>query len=301
MKTSAKAALVLLASLAIARFSPPLAALPQEPGKAVRPEPTGFEIMRPVDRAKRVGMMLDLRPRLAAMRRDAADKLKAAGLTPTSTQMGAVVRGKRFQPGRAKANHLLGQVANLVMPSLKAQAAAEVGSYGDIGYVIVDSWTDNDDATWEGTIWGHLNDIEGGFCFSFHLDTSASDADTPPRLVASYGGGFVTSARGVRGIKEEDIERFLGKLTRASLAAETISRSPLVPMVAGGCPCSGDGVGDCILRNVLGDSWQTCAAAAVGCGVSGPAWPECVAAACGSWLLVELVQEMWDWWWNCMT
>jgi hypothetical protein len=318
MKVVTKVALVLLVVLAISRLSPPLGADPsQEPQKAVLQVPTGVEIMRPADVKTRVDMMLNLRPRLAGMRRDSAKKLSAAGLATTSIQTGIVIRGQRQQPGELKANHLLGQMLDVVMPNVKAQAADDLEPSGEIGYLIIDSWDDRDDRTWEGTFWGYVPDIDGQFCFSFQMDTSVSDADTPPSLMASYGGGFSSFGRGFREITDKDVAHLLGRLTRALLHVKPASDTPLVPTAmveritasstsvppqTCGCELAGTGeLGDCFLENVLGDSWKACAVAGASCGLAGPLWPECVGLACGGWIAVELIEELWSWAWTCMT
>lgn len=303
-KAAVKIVVVAVVATAAARISPPVAALTSAPDLAAnRPlTASAFEAVKGQELGSRIARMLREQPRLVELRAASGAKLANVGLMPTEFQAGTVVRGLK-RVARARPQHLLGQLLDHAVPSLQAQE--NPAQMVDIGFIVADAWTDGDDSTWEGNYWGYLFEAEAAFSMSFQLSIPSSIDDGVPKLLQNWGGTMSHSRRGSVPISSDVFERGLGQIARASLIKDVMTAprsSGLLPDTTCACSLAGNPDGalaNCFIGNVLGDSWQTCAAAAIGCAFFGPGWVVCVSAACGGWMAVELVEEMASFAWNC--
>jgi hypothetical protein len=251
----------------------------------------------------RVSQLLSEQPGLAQKRAAASAKLSSMGLATTEIQMGLLLRGPK-RANLRKATHLLGQLTGLAVPALQAASPVPV-QLEDIGFIVADSWTDGDDSTWEGTFWGHFADIDTEFSLSFQVAIPAGSEDGPPTLVQNWGGTVSNQARGLVPISDDLVRRSMGLVTRTSLVTEPPPFS--LPTKASSntvCECSllggpSGAVSDCMLQNALGESWEACAVAAIGCAFGGPGWVVCVTGWCGGSIAVQLADELWDFGWRC--
>lgn len=286
----------------IARLSPPISALsPYEELEKPRVS-TGSSILAGMALDSRVDQVLQLRPGLSRHREEVATRLTNAGLQQTAIQTGMVILGPRRRPAAVSPRHLLAQIAGLVTPRLRAESVQT--ELEPLGLIVADGWTDGDDSTWEGAFWGYLEDIDATFHFAVQVKIPSTQEEGAPELLRNWGGKMTSGTRGTIQIGAEVVERSVAHLVRTSLARERAAESTLKVGIREGCACSLVGsdppaLSNCLIQNAIGESWEACAIAAIGCAVTGPAWVVCVTGWCGGTFAVQLADEMIDFAWRC--
>jgi hypothetical protein len=171
---------------------------------------------------------------------------------------------------------ILAAIRDWFFPAVLAQTYnADDGS----GYMVVQSWDDGNNATWEGNL---FTQEDGGASTS--LD-SQIDVDPNYSLLWSEGSGDPGDGSGSREISGHP-------------GNSSGSRFISAQSCNGGCRCMSR-AGDCMLRAALDNSWNWCAAYAGGCAFFGAGWWSCMGLSCVSRIGALTISEMRLWRENC--
>lgn len=303
MKVLLRSGLALVLMAVVASFLPPVPVVTAEASPSPPRIPTAVLMVPESEMDNRMEEILRQRPQLKAIRDKSTAKMTALGLKPTEHRTMVAVRGKKNAPPKQTPQHLLGQVALWMLPTLSAQSDNYVEHFDDIGYIMADAWTDNDDATWEGFVWGYVDDFDADFGFDFQVDIADVDDETPATLINNWGGVIGHPTLGPIQVQNRDLQRMVDRLTvRAGYAREDpASFSATVGRGGGatGCACwlvgrAGPALSNCMIAGAIGNSWMGCGAASYACRFSGGFWLKCTVGTCGVAGLLAFANEMWD-------
>jgi hypothetical protein len=227
----------------------------------------------------------------------ASDPAKAAAIEASRKAMmakgwkhvgatGFVIKAK--SPSQAKST--LARAFGFFFPTLQAQTYSTADPVN--GTVIFDSWSDGDDATWEGSAYLENYDSHQ---WMFSDNQLLTDVETEPQLVDLTPRGSSNRAD-FRRTREGNLEPVRIK---QGLDAPTVCN----------CPGQGGGPGqqgkpaksdmECFTRVGLNRAATACGSGFIGCRRAGAAYWSCVGLVCGGAAASQTLAEFYRWTRDC--